>query len=332
MAANQMQRLSEFNDLVVDLQQQLKEVSDRLESALQEKRSLEDMVLRQRVRIRLLEDDIHRRSAIIESLEVKNQELSTRNEVLEEESQRVENISDLGGPPQEETRRTANATTELQALQSQVSAFCGRIIGVELDSNVWFLSDQTFGDMRSPKDNETLALVDMLCDELKTATLLPVEGLLMVLSAGLEAAPSHREDTLLVSLWQLVKMLEEVFPDEPRFSLWRRAMDDELLSSSPWCSRITQAIIDGAIIGLCLSQDAQFYEAHGLGVLIGPRIKHYLALDLRSQRMWMFKYPQMAFDLDYKKGNSIIIPGASTGPIKCWVHWYPRIATIRRYL
>jgi hypothetical protein len=210
--------------------------------------------------------------------------------------------------------------------------------------------DQTFGDKRSPRvkglellclhliaalhlgrwDNEALVLMDMLYDELKSATLLPVGGLLTLLAKGLQAAPSHREHILLVPLWQLAKMLEELFPDESRFGDVRRAIDSELLSTSPWCSRVTQAIADGAIQGLCSSQDAQLYGTHGLGVLIGPCKRLYLALDIQSQRMWIFYSRDMEIAWCPSRGYTIVIPGFSRNPITGLgppeaILWYPRI-------
>ncbi|KAK3303060.1 uncharacterized protein B0T15DRAFT_495633 [Chaetomium strumarium] len=310
------------NNKVIDLQQQLDEVKHQLKLAQQKKTSLAETRVQQDTRIRLLEEDIRRRSARVASLEVDKEELLARIRALEDEP-----------------RWLANVTAELQAVQSKVSAFFARMTDVEIPPpRSWFTAwAATLGDMRSPKikglellclhlyatlgvgwwGNEALALLDMLCNELKTATLVPVEGLVMVLGIGLQVAPSHREDILLVSLWQLAKMLEEVFPDKSRFGQLRKAIDSELLSSSPWCSRITQAITDGTIQGLCSSQDAQFYQTYGLGVLISPRKELYLALDIWGQRMWMFSDLEVEFTLSFSGGSSLTIPDFSRNPIRC---------------
>ncbi|KAH6838674.1 hypothetical protein B0I37DRAFT_409205 [Chaetomium sp. MPI-CAGE-AT-0009] len=168
--------------------------------------------------------------------------------------------------------------------------------------------------------NEAIALANLLIKELNSDQPLPVDGLLLVVSATVDGARDHTDDILLLAIWQLAVILHEGFRDEPRFGLQREALDEEL-QHSPWCQRVTQAIVTDSLAEMCGGEDGQLWSERGMGVLLGPRKHLFVAFNFWERRLWLFHDETVEFRTIPPTTSGIVIPGVEE-PLLCIDRWW----------
>lgn len=169
--------------------------------------------------------------------------------------------------------------------------------------------------------NEAIALVDLLMEELKNEQPLPVDGLLLVVSAAVDGARVHADEILLVAIWQLAVYLHEAFPGEPRFGVQREALDEEL-QHSPWCQKVTQAIATASVAEMCGGEDGQLWADRGMGVVYGARINLFVAFNLQDRRIWVFRDATVDFVVIRPTTRGITIPGVEEPLLSIDSWWF----------